>query len=61
MIKCECEEERSWLLLPWVVFGMFFPRVFLRLPAFQASTTAETQHLVSRPCKDTIKNLLTFS
>ena len=41
------------LLLPRVVFGMFFPRVFLGLPAFQTSTTAETQHHVSSPCEDT--------
>ncbi len=51
----------SWLFLPRVVFGMFFPRVFPRLPAFQTSTTAETQHLVSCACKDTHSlNLLAF-
>lgn len=50
------QEERTHqgcLFLPRVVFGMFFPRVFLRLPAFQTSTTAETQHHVSSPCEDT--------
>lgn len=49
-----CQKKgTSWLFLPRVVFGMFFPRVFLRLPAFQTSTTAETQHPVSCACKDT--------